>query len=113
MAGVQPEDGFAELVQQFAGRPGVGVPDPTGRRTFGSSALKINGSIFAMLSEGRLVVKLPAERVAELIRDGTGEPFDGGKTRPMKEWLAVSGLDPEVWSALSHEASEFVSSRKG
>ncbi len=88
------------------------MPDRTGKRTFGSSALKINGSIFAMLSEGALVVKLPGERVAELIDTGTGEPFDGGKGRPMKEWLAVSALDSQVWSSLAREACGFVSSRK-
>jgi hypothetical protein len=50
---------FTELVQAFGGRPGVTSPYEDGNRRFGSDALKVNGSIFAMLTRGRLVVKLP------------------------------------------------------
>ena len=82
---------FAALAEEFAGRPGVDMPEA--RRGFGSDALKVNGSIFAMVTGGRLIVKLPRDRVAELIAAGTGAPFDSGKGRPMKEWLAVATDD--------------------
>lgn len=56
---------FAALAETFAGESGVALPDSSGRR-FGSSALKVDGSIFAMLTAGRLVVKLPRGRVEDL-----------------------------------------------
>lgn len=90
--------------------PGVEVPDGSGRG-FGSDALKVNGSIFAMVSNGHLVVKLPRERVAELIANGTGSPFDAGKGRPMKEWLTVTSDDDQIWLNLAEEALEFVRNR--
>jgi hypothetical protein len=109
-AAVTPEDRFAELVELFVGTPGVTPPPNTaaaGKR-FGSSALKINNRIFAMLSDGRLVVKLPRERVEALIAADEGAPFDAGKGKPMKEWLAVDPEHHSRWGTLSREALEFV-----
>jgi TfoX/Sxy family transcriptional regulator of competence genes len=108
-----PEERFAALADEFAGQPGVRIPDSSARRAFGSSALKVDGSIFAMLSGGSLVVKLPRGRVAALIEEGTGGPYDAGKGRPMAEWLTVMTADDHSWLALAREAMEFVASRKG
>jgi hypothetical protein len=105
---MQPEEAFAALIDDFVDTPGVSVPGEPGRRGFGSSALKVNGSIFAMLTRGRLVVKLPRSRVDTLIDNGSGGPFDAGKGRPMKEWLTVATDDVDVWLALAREAFEFV-----
>ncbi len=105
------EERFAALAETFAGAPGVELPDGSGRRAFGSEALKVNGAIFAMLTNGHLVVKLPKERVEGLIGDGTGAPFGAGKDRPMKEWVSVTVDDDETWLALAREALEFVASR--
>ena len=84
---------------------GVSVPD--GGQGFGSQALKVNNRIFAMLVGGRLVVKLPRARVTELIETGRGQPFDGGKGTPMKEWVALTGDEAEC-RALVVEAQAFV-----
>lgn len=100
---------FAALIEEFAAVQGV-EPPRAGRR-FGSTALKVGGSIFAMLVDGRLVVKLPRERVAALMSSGVGAPFDAGKGPPMKEWLTV--LDETAWAALAHEALRFVGERRG
>ena len=105
-----PEERFRALVDKFAASPGVSVPGEPGRRGFGSSALKVNGSIFAMISDGKLVLKLPRDRVDTLIGTGAGTPFDAGKGRPMKEWLTVTGDDEESWLALAREALDFVGS---
>ena len=80
---------YAQLCEEYATTPGVSVPD--GERGFGSQALKLDGAIFAMISGGRIVVKLPAHRVAELIESGSGRPFDAGKGKPMKEWVGLLG----------------------
>ena len=76
---------------------------------FGSSALKVSGRIFAMLtSRSEFVVKLPSARVAALIRSGDGLAYDAGKGRPMKEWLVVRPDSPIEWVSIGEEALEFV-----
>lgn len=103
---MEPEERFAALVDELAGEPGVQPPQSGKGRLFGAAALKVNGSIFAMLTHGSLVVKLPAARVAELIAADSGTPFDAGKGRPMRNWLTVA--DDEDWSALAREALAYV-----
>ncbi|MDQ6616117.1 MAG: TfoX/Sxy family protein [Actinomycetota bacterium] len=109
---MDPEGRFAALVETFVGNPGVTGPGEPGRRGFGSSALKVNGCIFAMLTRGQLVVKLPRDRVDRLIGSGTGAAFDAGKGRPMQEWVTVVADDEETWEAVAREALAFVGSRR-
>jgi hypothetical protein len=54
-----------------------------------------------------LVVKLPQERVAELIEAGVGKPF-GPAGKIFKEWLAVPKPDRRRWRALLEEGIAFV-----
>lgn len=54
-----------------------------------------------------LVVKLPKERVAELIAEGVGRPF-GPAGKVFKEWLSVPAPDQERWRALLREGIAFV-----
>jgi hypothetical protein len=110
-SGSTPQDLFDLLVDQIGGQPGITGPSDRASRGFGSSALKVDGSIFAMLSGGGLVVKLPRSRVAALIQAGVGTPFDAGKGTPMKEWLAVEGEDRDTWFGLASESLNFVSRR--
>jgi len=105
---VEAKERFAALVQEFAARPGVQPPE--GGSGFGSTALKVDGSIFAMLPGAHLVVKLPSERVTALIENGEGEPFDGGKGRPMRQWLTV--VDVDAWERMAEEALQFVAARR-
>jgi hypothetical protein len=77
------------------------------RQRFGSNALKVNEKIFAMMSQGTVVVKLPRARVDELVEAGSGTRFDPGHGRVMKEWLAVSA-PTRLWAALVREAHDFV-----
>lgn len=103
-----PAERFAGLAEQFAAEPDVMLPGQGGGRGFGSSALRVGGSIFAMLTREQLVLKLPGDRVTELIASGAGEPFTAGKGRPMREWLALTGGDDASWLALAREALVFV-----
>jgi hypothetical protein len=79
-------------------------------RGFGSTGqLKANGKIFCMLVRDRLVLKLPRERVDDLVGSGHGERFDAGKGKPMREWLALSPSSKMSWIPLAREAMAFVS----
>jgi hypothetical protein len=81
------------------------------KRAFGSTSLKTDGKIFAMLVKGRLVVKLSAARVDELAADGVGRHFDPGHGRIQKEWLDVHGGDRDAWQGLASESEAFVARR--
>lgn len=100
------ETRFGALVEALVGREGVVLG--SGRRGFGSDALQVDGRIFAMVRRGRLVLKLPAERVADLLASGEGEAFDAGKGRPMKEWVVLDQRTGERWLPLAREALAFV-----
>lgn len=92
----------AAVAEEFAANQMAG-----GRRRFGSRALKVDGKIFAMISHGRFVVKLPGPRVAALVAAGDGEYFDPGHGRKMKQWLSITSARPS-WSELALEAYAFV-----
>ncbi len=54
-----------------------------------------------------LVVKLPKERVSELVDSGKGQPFGpGGKI--FKEWVSVPKQNRRQWTALLREGVRFV-----
>jgi TfoX/Sxy family transcriptional regulator of competence genes len=79
---------------------------------FGSTGqLKVDGKIFAMLVRGKLILKLPRDRVGALVESGDGEHFDSGKGRPMREWLALSPESRKQWISLAWEAMRFVSGK--
>jgi hypothetical protein len=112
MAGVHPADRFAALVEALVTMPGVGPPGASGQRGFGSAALTVDGSIFAMVVGGALVLKLPRHRVEGLVTAGTGLPFAAANGTPMKEWIALDHGTPEFDLALAQEALAFVRSRR-
>ncbi len=80
-------------------------------RRFGSNGLKVKGKLFALFTRGNLVVKLPAGRVTALVASGTGQRFDPGHGRLMKEWLTVTSLQAP-WTDLVKEAHAFVEKAK-
>ena len=87
----------------------AGVTAGTG---FGRSVgLRISGKIFALLTaDGRLVVKLPSDRVEALVESGAGERWGPGHGRVMREWVAVPPPAEESWSGLVEEARAYVGS---
>jgi hypothetical protein len=100
-----PQQRYEDLVDEFTGLDGV-LPPPGGSG-FGRSVLRYRRKIFAMLVRGQLVVKLPGERVDELVAGGHGERFDANQGTRIKEWF---NLDPEsglAWPALAREALDF------
>ena len=94
---------LAPVADAFADVSGV-----SRRRMFSSeNAFAVNGKIFAMLTRGMFVVKLPKERVDDLVEAGKGKRFDPGHGRLMKEWIAVEAGDLP-WVALAKEAHSYV-----
>jgi hypothetical protein len=86
-----------------------GVTPGTG---FGrSSGLRIRGKIYAIRNDDELILKLPAERVEELIASGTGSAWGPGPGRIMREWVAIAGRHRTHWAPLTQEARTFVGAR--
>jgi TfoX/Sxy family transcriptional regulator of competence genes len=81
--------------------------DVTSGKMMASFGLRVKGKIFAMVVRGRLVVKLPKNRVDEIVRDDQGSHFDPGHGRLMKEWATITD-DGADWLELSREAYRFV-----
>lgn len=98
---------FAPVAKAMLRLPGVTY----GGKGFGSTALKLDGKLFAFISSrGRFVAKLPRERVEALVEARAGKPFEPGPGRRMKEWIEVEDR-PSTWPALAREAHRFVSGR--
>lgn len=99
-----PAERFEALAAGYRNDPRVS--EGTG---FGSSAgLRVDAKIFAMLMGDRLVLKLPAHRVQELLGEGAA-PFGTAGRAPMKEWVSVpAGMGD--WRQLAQEAYDFVGS---
>src|SRR5688572_5486646 len=92
----QAQDKFQAIVEMYADAPDVSIG-----KSFGSTGLKTNGKVFAMLVKDKLVVKHPRAKVEELITAGRGSSFDPGHGRLMKEWLSVEMSNDEAeWSEL-------------
>jgi hypothetical protein len=109
---VTPTDRWEALVRTVLAEGSATYGNAGGpQRAFGSTSLKTDGRIFAMLVKARLVVKLPAARVNELVDAGAGERFDPGHGRIQKEWLSVFSDDPDAWRELAEEAERFVGKR--
>lgn len=99
-----PAAEFWELAEPYLARDGV---DEGTILSF--PCLQVDGHFFATGEHrsGDLIVKLPKERVAELVAAGDGEPFaPAGRT--FKEWVRVPRRDPVRWTGLMDEALAFV-----
>ncbi len=96
---------FWRLAEEHLDRPGVE------RGTMMTSAcLRAGGDFYTMVDRrnGGLIVKLPADRVTELVTAGRGEEF-APAGRVFREWLFVAEPDEEAWRGLMNEAHAFVS----
>jgi len=73
-----------------------------------------NAKYFAFERKGELVVKLPADRVAELIASGAGRVMDRGQPeRPLREWVCLRPADEAAAVAYMREARSFVDPATG
>jgi hypothetical protein len=99
------QDRYEDLIDELVGLPGVTPPDR--RSGFGRSAVRFNRKIFVMFVRGRLVLKLPEDRVSELVASGDGIRFDANKGTPMREWLNLHPQSDQEWLPLAREALAF------
>lgn len=96
---------FAEVAEAFGDNPLV--EQGTMMSSYG---LTVNGKIFAMFGRDQFIVKLPRERVDQLVASRKGTRFDPRRNgRVMKEWIAMSAGEAE-WIPLAREAYQFVKS---
>jgi hypothetical protein len=102
--------GITEIFDHVADRVAADVGDLERGRIMHSDGLKTRGKFCAFTREGEVVLKLPAERVKELIDGGAGAPFDAGKGRPMREWVRVRPADERECTDYVLEAQRFVAS---
>jgi hypothetical protein len=101
---MSPQDRFDQVVARLSAVDGVSAA--AGGRRSGAPALRRHGRIFAMLSAGRLVVKLPRSRVDHLVGAGLGTRFEGPPGTPLKEWFVLAADSRLPWLDLSTEAAE-------
>ena len=83
----------------------VGGPVTEGTM-FGSKGLRTGKKFFATWWHEQLVVKLPAERAAELVGAGQAQPFEPMPGRAMNGWVVVA--ETADWPPLVDEARAFV-----
>jgi hypothetical protein len=96
---------FWELAQQLLAEPAV-----TQGTMMGYPCLRSDGAFFACVERatGHLIVKLPVQRVSELVAAGQALPF-APSGRTFREWAAFPVADPAEWRALLTEARGYVS----
>ncbi|MBV9843737.1 MAG: hypothetical protein JOZ47_01500 [Kutzneria sp.] len=102
---------FDVLAAEFLELPGV-----ASARMFSHTGLTTCGAFFAFPSgQGELIVKLPADRVVQLIATGQANAMRLGR-RTMREWAVITG-DPtpgripdhhQHWRGLMVEAHAYV-----
>jgi hypothetical protein len=98
----RPDDRFEDLFAELDGMPGL-----RRSKAFGLPVIKVDDKIAAAFKDGQLVLKLPPNRIAEIIDRGRGEPFSAyGKT--MTGWVALAPETDGDWLALTEEAVAFV-----
>jgi hypothetical protein len=77
---------------------------------FGSQGLRTGTKFFAIRWHEQLVVKLPADRLQELVAAGRGELFEPMPGRSMNGWLLLhDATDPD---ALLAEARAHVEAQR-
>jgi hypothetical protein len=94
-----PDAIFASVARSYAARADIQL----GEGFDGGPGMRASGELFAALSDGALVVKLPPGRCAQLVDAGEGHLLqDGGQT--LEDWLVVPGVDAAHWMSLVTEA---------
>jgi hypothetical protein len=101
--GDDARDLYDELTDDLLYDPAIG------RATMmGYPCVRLAGRFLASYDDkaGCLVVKLPRERVTELVEKGQGDPF-APAGRVFREWVMIPTVDRGLWQAVLAEAVDF------
>lgn len=105
----EPDTATAELFWDLAAELQAGDERIEPGTIMSSQCLRVSGEFLAMPHHKGpgLVVKLPRERVDELIAEGSGQPFaPAGKV--FREWVLLAAVDEATWRAVLGEGVAFV-----
>ena len=100
---------FDELAEEHLARGDVSLG-----KMMSSHGLRVGdrGRYYALVSRGRLVLKLPAARAAGLVATGEAVPFEPSPGRLMREWVAFEPSPPPAddhsrWRDLMDDARAY------
>lgn len=99
------DDPYAEVKDHFSNVEGVTVNSGKG-----SQGLKFGTKMYVMFYKGQLLVKLPPERVSELIASGQGLPHDPGTGTPMKDRVLIPEAQRYTWIEYCEESRQYAES---
>ena len=96
---------FWDLIEEFM----AADPRVSEGTIMGGRCARVDGEFLALagFKEAGLVVKLPRERVDELIASGEAQPF-APAGRVFREWASVPARDESRWRELLAEGIAFV-----
>ena len=97
------EEIYADIKEYFANNSQVEVSSGKG-----AQGIKYKGKMFIMFYNGDLVIKLPPDRIKELIEAGDGMPFDPGTGKPMKDRMLIPINKKHLWIPLSEESKDYI-----
>ena len=94
---------YQAIADKLSREPGVEIST-----MMGSPCLRYNGNFIAMMfdKEDSLIVKVPAERVNELIAEGFGNEFNFTKKR-FKEWALIPTEFEDKFESYIHESLRY------
>ncbi len=84
------------------------LPDVHTGKALQNTGLMVGGKLFALLWNGRLILKLPARQVDALIESHDAVRFDRNQGKPLKEWVVLPESAAADWVVLARDAYAFV-----
>jgi hypothetical protein len=93
------EDIYKEVKAHFALDKDVVVLSGSG-----AQGIKYEKKLFAMFTKGDLLIRLPPNRVIEVIASGDGLPYDPGTGKPMKNMVLIPVSKKDLWIKFCEEA---------
>lgn len=108
-------DNYRDDVKEVLDKLLIDMPGVSVGKAFGYPAYKVNRKVFCFVGGAGIAVKLPVERVSELIEaEDTMSAFEPRTGSVWKEWVSIDRTDAEDYRAdvaLFEEAIGFVAAK--